>query len=284
MTASTAPSHPLDVPDVTVPRRHRVVARTVECDDVVTLALLPLDGEVAPWDPGQFHMLWVPGVGEVPISISGAGATGAVLHTIRSLGAVTEALCALEPGRVVGVRGPFGTGWDLDALVGTDVVFLGGGLGLAPLRAAMHAVLQRRDRHARVAFLAGARAPGRLLYRDEIVTWPDHDVQVELCVDEGDASWRGHVGVVTELLPRLRVDPAAATALVCGPEVMMRLGADALDRFGLDPTRIQLSLERAMDCGVGTCGHCQLGGVLVCREGPVVTWARARPLLMVAER
>jgi anaerobic sulfite reductase subunit B len=274
------------VADVAAPRRHRVVARTVESTDTVTLALDPVDvvgGAGGAWRPGQFNMLWVPGVGEVPISISGADGTATVLHTIRSLGSVTRALCDLVPGRVVGVRGPFGTGWDLGP-AGADVIVVGGGLGLAPLRAAMRVLLTERDRHGRVAFVAGARTPERVLYRDEIAGWADRGVQVVLCAEEAGPAWPGHVGLVTEPLPELAVDPAGAVALVCGPEVMMRHSADALVHLGVAPAHVQLSLERAMDCGVGTCGHCQLGELFVCRDGPVVTWDRAGPLLEVPER
>ncbi len=283
--------------ELCVPSPYRVVDRTVETADTVTLAIAPVDSLARAWEPGQFNMLWMPAVGEVPISISGGvggGATGGdrggdgtvLLHTIRAVGAVTRALCALEPGQTLGVRGPYGRGWDLDAASGRDVVIVGGGLGLAPLRPVVHETLRGRDRYGRLAFLAGARTPEDLLYMSELGQWRARtDLQTEVTVDAVPGrEWRGDVGVVTTLLPRIPFDPGRVVALVCGPEVMMRFVAAELLRQGVAPGDIQVSLERTMQCAVGSCGHCQLGSSFICRDGPVVTWERVGAAMGVRER
>jgi NAD(P)H-flavin reductase len=268
-----------------VPRRCRVRARRRELADTVTLTLDPLDGPALHPAPGQFMMLSAFGVGEAAVSASGDPTRpGPLVHTVRAVGAVTRALAGSRPGDVLGVRGPFGTGWDLDAICGGDVVMVAGGIGLAPLRPAIHALLARPDRHGRILLLVGARSPSTLLYARQLSTWADRrGLRLQVTVDVAAPGWTGQVGVVTELIPAARFDPAAATALVCGPEVMMGLAAEALADRGVDPDRIRLSLERNMRCGLGLCGHCQLGPLLVCRDGPVLTWARVAPLLAIRE-
>lgn len=268
-----------------VPRRHRVRSRRRELADTVTLALDPMDGPAPRPTPGQFVMLSAFGVGEAPVSASGDPTRpGPLVHTIRAVGAVTRALTASRPGDVLGVRGPFGTDWGLDTMRGGDVVIVAGGIGLAPLRPAVHALLARRERYGRVALLVGARSPGTLLYARQLAAWGRRgDLHVEVTVDAASPGWDGHVGVVTELIPAAPFDPARAAALVCGPEVMMRFAAKALADRGVDPDRIRLSLERNMRCALGHCGHCQLGPVLVCRDGPVFGYERVAPLLAVRE-
>lgn len=269
----------------TVPKPYRVVERTLETADTVTLALTPLDAPQPKWEPGQFNMLWVPGVGEVPISISGGDDT-VVVHTVRAVGAVTRALYALEPEQTLGVRGPYGTDWGLGDASGRDVVIIGGGLGLAPLRPAVYEVLRHGGGYGRVAFVAGARTPDDLLYRREIDGWrAGAEMQTEVTVDAVvESDWRGDVGVVTALLPRIRFDSERVVALVCGPEPMLRFVAAALLRRGVDPRNIRVSLERTMHCAVGTCGHCQLGSMFMCRDGPVLPWERVSAALGVRER
>jgi NAD(P)H-flavin reductase len=268
-----------------VPTLWRVRRRRRELADTVTLALEPLDGPALRYEPGQFNMLYVFGVGEVPMSISGdPGADGPLLHTVRAVGAVSRALCAARPGDVLGVRGPFGTGWELRHAEGRDVVVVAGGIGLAPLRPAVYRLLAERHRYGRIAILVGARSPDTLLYQGELRAWRGRfDIDVEVTVDHAERGWRGHVGVVTELLADLPLDPARATALVCGPEVMLRLAARALADRGVPPPAIRVSLERNMKCAVGHCGHCQLGPVLVCRDGAVFDYQRVAPLLAVRE-
>jgi anaerobic sulfite reductase subunit B len=268
-----------------VPRRHRVRSRRRELADTVTLALDPLDGPALHPRPGQFVMLSAFGVGEAPVSASGDPTRpGPLVHTIRAVGAVSRALAASRPGDVLGVRGPFGTDWGLDMMRGGDVLIVAGGIGLAPLRPVVHALLARRERYGRIALLIGARTPETLLYARQLAAWRGRgDLHVEVTVDAAAPGWAGHVGVVTELVPAARFDPDRVTALVCGPEIMMRLTAKALVDRGVDPDRIRLSLERNMRCALGHCGHCQLGPVLVCRDGPVFSYRRVAPLLAVRE-
>lgn len=254
-----------------------------ETPDTVTLALDPVGVRPQPFAPGQFNMLYAFGVGEVPISVSGDPAAGGpLLHTVRAVGAVTQAICAAEPGQVLGLRGPFGSSWEIEAAEGRDVVIVAGGIGLAPLRSAVYGVLSRRDRYGEVALLVGARSPADLLYRDEMETWRAA-IHVGVTVDHADTAWPGSVGVVTELLPGATFDPGRATALICGPEVMMRVAARALADMGVSPERIRVSLERNMKCAVGHCGHCQLGPAFVCKDGPVLPYAQMERLMAIRE-
>jgi NAD(P)H-flavin reductase len=266
------------------PARWRVAASRRETHDVVTLVLEPPRGEAFSFGPGQFNMLYAFGVGEVPISISGdPGAAGPVLHTIRDVGAVTHALCSLQPGDEVGVRGPYGTGWPLPGAEGGDVVIVAGGLGLPPLRPAIYRVLANRDRYRRVVLLYGARTPADLLFTGEVAGWRSRfDLEVEVTVDAAGDAWRGDVGVVPDLIARARFDPAA-TAYVVGPEVMIRFTIRALLAAGLAAGRVFVSMERDMQCAVAMCGHCQLGPFLVCRDGPVFCYRSLAPWFWMRE-
>jgi NAD(P)H-flavin reductase len=234
---------------------------------------------------GQFNMLYTHAVGEVPISISGAPREpGRLVHTIRAVGAVTRAMEKLEAGDQVTVRGPYGAGWPLDELAGREVLVVAGGLGLAPLRPAILELLERRAELAGLQVLVGARAPEELLYREELRRWRARfDVDVEVTVDRAGRDWHGPVGVVTRLVDQARFEAARAAALVCGPEIMMRFALRALEARGVAADRVWLSLERSMKCGVGLCGHCQLGGHFVCKDGPVYRADRIAPLLHVRE-
>lgn len=265
--------------EMLIPRRYQVVDRLVETRDVATLTLAPIDRPLPVPAPGQFAMLTVFGVGEVPISVS---AMSGFVHTVRAVGAVTKALCAVPPGTVLGVRGPFGgAGWDLAAARGRDVLIVAGGIGLAPLRPVLQGCLADRDAYGSVALLAGARMPADLLYDAQLRAV--EGVEVRLTVDRATSGWRGHIGVVTTLLEQAAFDPRNCVAYVCGPEIMMRFTAEALLRHGVPGPRVQLSLERNMRCGDAWCGHCQLGPLIVCRDGPVVTYDQVAPLLTVRE-
>lgn len=269
-----------------LPSRYRVVQRRVETADSATLRLEPVDRPLPAPRPGQFTMLYARGVGEVPISVSGIAPAGdgCLVHTIRNVGAVSGALHGAAPGTVVGARGPFGTSWDLDTAEGQDLVIVAGGIGLAPLRPVVLAALARRASYGRVVLVAGARTPGEFLFRDDLRGWASRDdLDVELTIDAPASGWDGTVGFVTEPLARLGLDAARTIAFVCGPEAMMRFSARILLRKGLAAERIRISLERNMKCGIGLCGHCQLGPILVCRDGPVVNYAFAEPLLTVRE-
>ncbi len=274
MTAVPAPMRP--VPYV-------VTGRHAETSDTVTLMLRPAANPVEAPRPGQFTMLYAFGVGEVPVSVSGSGRGEVLVQTIRAVGAVTRALCAAAPGDVIGVRGPFGTDWGLGIADGRDVVIVAGGIGLAPLRPVVLAALDQRARYDRVVLLVGARSPEDLIFTRELETWRRRGADVRVTVDHGRAGWDGHVGLVTSLIENAIADPADTAAFVCGPEIMMRLSADALARCGVPAGDIRVSLERNMRCGAALCGHCQLGPLLLCRDGPVVSYAEAAPLVTIKE-
>jgi NAD(P)H-flavin reductase len=265
------------------PLRYRVESRREETCDTVTLVLTPVDEPIPVPVPGQFTMVYAFGVGEVPVSVSGRAGLSGIVHTVRAVGAVTRALCAARPGEVLGVRGPYGVGWFLPAPRGADLVVVAGGIGLAPLRPVVRHAMADRCRYGRVALLVGARTPGELLYPEEYDGWRAAGVDVRVTVDRAEAGWTGHVGVVTTLLDGLETDRARTAAFVCGPEVMMRFAARDLTDLGVPARAVQVSLERNMRCGAALCGHCQLGPLLVCRDGPVVGYDRAAPLMSVKE-
>lgn len=266
------------------PVLYRVVDNVHETDATATLSLQPLEEALRTGTPGQFNMLWSWGVGEVPISSSALPPSELLVHTIRDVGGVSHALCRAEPGAVVGVRGPFGHGWDLGAVGDHAVVLVAGGIGLAPLRPVVHAILAERNRFADVSLVVGARAAGELLFRQELdAWWQERRISVRTIVDRPSLDWHGSVGIVTNELPRVSIDPRRTTAMICGPEIMMRFVATHLVNRGVSAQRIFVSLERNMQCAIEHCGHCQLGGSFVCADGPVLTWEVAQPLLAVPE-
>lgn len=264
-----------------LPVRYQVVDRRRETHDTVSLTLAPHDEPLAPPAAGTFMMLWVFGVGEVAISVS-ATEGDHLVHTVRAAGAVTRALCQLEPGDTVGVRGPFGSDWGVDGheLDGRPLVVVAGGLGLAPVRSAIRVVSADPDRFGPLHLVVGARSPEDLLYPGELDRWRRQLAGVHVTVDRPAPGWTGEVGVVTELLGRVPVS-ADTVALVCGPEIMLRYVAEALVGRGVEPTAIRVSLERSMACAVTHCGRCQLGPLFVCREGPVVAYATVADLLRI---
>jgi anaerobic sulfite reductase subunit B len=293
-------------PGPMVPVAHRVVETWRETEDVVTLVLEPVGDALAPFRNGQFNMLTVYGVGEAAISVSGARGEGLLMHTVRDVGNVTHELCRSGPGDVIGVRGPFGTDWDAacgaagsasDDSFGAGysdsaadpVVVVAGGIGLAPLRGVLYELLAPRSDGGRarrqVSAIIGAREPSQLMYRDDLEAWERAGGQVLTTVDVAAPGWTGHVGLVTALLDHAKFDVEHARALVCGPEIMMRFTARGLVDKGMDPDRIWVSLERNMQCGLGWCGHCQIGPLLVCRDGPIVPYAGVvSELLLQRER
>jgi NAD(P)H-flavin reductase len=260
-----------------VPRPARIRHLRQETADTCTLWLAPPDGRF-PFAPGQFNMLYHFAVGEVPISISGDPARPEVLHhTVKVVGAVTAAIRSLGRGGVLGVRGPFGHPWPLEAARGADLVLIAGGVGLAPLRPAVRHLLRHRRRYGKVALLVGARTPHDLLYRRELARWRmAGDIQVLVTVDRADPAWSGRVGVVPALLDEVAFDPGNTLVFACGPEVMMRFTLRALERRGVTDERIYLSMERNMKCAVAFCGHCQFGPSFICKDGPVLRYDRIR--------
>jgi NAD(P)H-flavin reductase len=284
--ADVAPGRPIGAtPGPMLPRPYRVEERRQDTRDTVTLVLEPLDGDPLRFGAGQFTMLDAFGTGEVPISISGDPTRPAPLeHTVRDVGSVTHALVRSDPGTVLGVRGPYGTGWGTVDGVGGDLLVVAGGIGLAPLRPALLEALARREAFGRLVLLYGARTPDDVLFVDQLRSWRDrHGVEVEVTVDYGTREWTGRVGLVTSLIPRAGFDPRNTLALVCGPEVMMRYVATALLDRGVPADRVRLSMERNMRCGVGLCGHCQLRELFLCVDGPVLPYDRLAPLMTVPE-
>ena len=272
-----------DVLNPMLPQPFRVEGVWRETHDTFTLTLKPRDGTVpAPFAPGQFSMLYVFGVGELPISISGdPDQPQRLAYTVRSVGSATQALVSHRPGDSLGVRGPFGTAWPLAEARGKDVLIVAGGIGLAPLRPAIYQILLHRDDYVRLIVLYGARSPRDLLYRKELRSWSrSPDTQILTTVDYGGVSWRGRVGVVTTLFRHVRLHPDRTVVLICGPEIMMRYVISELkENRGVSASDIYLSMERNMKCAVGFCGHCQYGPHFICKDGPVFPYHRLQSLL-----
>lgn len=260
-----------------VPQPWQIQRVRQETGDTFTMELEPLAGsERPPFAAGQFNMLYVFGVGEVPISISGdPEKSGPLIHTTRAVGVVTNAMRKLKRQDVLGVRGPFGTPWPLQQAEGSDVVLVAGGLGLAPLRPAIYQILAHRKRYGRVLLLYGARTPADLLYQKQLNEWAARaDLETFVTVDHATPGWTGDVGVVTRFIPRAAFDPLDTVALVCGPEMMMRFTILELQKRGLAVDQIVVSMERNMKCALGFCGHCQYGPTFVCKDGPVFNYGR----------
>ena len=272
--------------DPMTPTPYRVLEKRREQADSFTLELASINaGGGQNFRPGQFNMLYVFGVGEVPISISGDPANAdRLVHTIRNVGGVTNAMAGLNKGDVIGVRGPFGSAWPVKEAEGDDVVIIAGGVGLAPLRPAIHHVLTDRSKYGRFVILYGARTPRDIMFMPELMKWRGRvDTQVEVTVDRTSNDWSGNVGAVTKLIPRADFDRGRATVLVCGPEIMMRFAIAELDGSGVSKDSIYVSMERNMKCAVGFCGHCQFGGYFVCRDGPVFPYGKIEALLKIRE-
>jgi NAD(P)H-flavin reductase len=268
--------------DPMVPRPYRVRRVRHEMPDTFTLELEPEDrGEIPAFAPGQFNMLYVFGVGEIPISISGdPSRRGPLVHTTRAVGVVSKAMRDLKQGDSIGVRGPFGSHWPIERAQGKDVVIVAGGIGLAPLRPAMYHLSAERDSYGKVILLYGARTSSDILFRRELETWrAQFDLDVYVTVDRATGAWRGSVGVVTRLISRAPFDPLNTVAMVCGPEIMMRFTTTELLKRGVSAENLYISMERNMKCAIGQCGHCQYGPHFVCKDGPVFAFTAVRDLL-----
>jgi NAD(P)H-flavin reductase len=264
--------------DPMIPNPWRVVNRWEETRDVFSLQLEPVEAkEPLLFAPGQFNMLYAFGAGESAISISGDpnDKCGLLTHTIRRVGNVTAALSRLQKGDQIGLRGPFGNPWPMHDLHGRDLVFIAGGIGLAPLRPAIYHALSHRSDYGRIVVLAGAREPGDILFAAELDQWKALEgVESRLTVDRAEDGWTRSVGVVTRLIPKAEFDPANVAALICGPEIMMRYTRTELRNRGVTDDRIFVTMERNMKCAVAFCGHCQLGPEFVCKDGPVFRFDR----------
>jgi NAD(P)H-flavin reductase len=269
------------------PRFLTVQRRVPETPGVVSLDIVANESDhpAAGFRPGQFNMLYAFGIGEAAISISGdAAVTDRITHTIRSVGRVSAALASLKRGERIGVRGPFGSSWPVTEAAGCDVLVIAGGIGLVPLRGVLYHLLRNRESFGRIALLYGARTPQDLLFAKELDRWRRMpDFQVRVAVERAGRDWLGDVGYVIRLLPKVRFDPADTIAMVCGPEVMIRSSALALQDSGVAADQVFVSLERNMKCAIGLCGHCQLGEHFICKDGPVYRYDRVRDLLSVRE-
>lgn len=265
------------------PEFFRIVKKKRETSDTFTIELKPLEERNLPSAPGQFNMLYRFGVGEVPISISRVSEKSYV-HTIKIVGSVTKALSRLEIGDQVGVRGPFGKPWPIDACLGKDVVLLAGGIGLAPLRPVIHHLLNHRKEFGSIALLYGAREPKEMVFTEEIKDWNQKlDNQVFMAVDFAPQTWGGNVGVVTTLIPRIPFDLNGAAALLCGPEIMLRFSAAELLKEGISEGSIYLAMERNMKCAIGHCGRCQYVPFFICKDGSILSYSKVKHFLSKKE-
>lgn len=261
-----------------------IVEKIREAEDINTYRLEFVDEQMREryrFEAGQFNMVYLFGVGEVAISIvSDPDESEFLDHTIRAVGRITQAIADLQPGDVLGVRGPFGQGWPLEEARGRDVVIVTGGLGCAPVAGAIEYIFRRRTQYGSVKILHGVKTPHDLLYRERFEAWRRFpDTEILLTSDQPDRGWSHHIGVVTELFELVSIDPPKSVVLMCGPEIMMRLGAPIFMRRGIPSTAIYVSLERHMECGIGLCGHCQLGPYFLCKDGPVMRYDRVEPWL-----
>jgi len=269
--------------DCVTPAEARIIERIEECPTVYTLRLRFTDPALHAafsFAPGQFNMLYLPAVGEVPISIvSDPEDEHLYDHTIRAVGRVTKALARLGEGERIGVRGPFGRGWPLEEAQGRDVVIITGGLGCAPVVSVINYIIRRRERFGRLTILQGVKHAADLIWRERYEAWAQlPDTHVLLAADVGGPGWPWHTGLVTGLLDQVPLDHAPIV-MMCGPQGMMRAVAGDLQHRGVAQEAIWLSMERNMQCGVGLCGHCQLGGRFVCRDGPVFRYDELAPLM-----
>lgn len=266
-----------------LPQPYTVLSNKKETSDIFTLELKALDHSSFNFAPGQFNMVYLFGFGEVPISISSDPADKSVLlHTIRSVGPVTEGLRKLGPGEEVGIRGPFGTAWPLSSK-GREVLIVAGGVALAPLRAALCFLAQNLNQYQSVTLLYGARTPQDMMYKEELALWAKQGITVEVSVDHKDDVWQGPVGVVTNLISRHVHNPKNTLALVCGPEIMMHFSVLELVKAQVKEEQIFLSMERNMQCATGFCGHCQLGPYFMCKDGPIFRYPQLKKWLAIKE-
>lgn len=266
------------------PHEAEIIERIEETPSIYTLRLRFTDPAVHQayrFAPGQFNMLYLYGVGEVPISIvSDPHDDHLVDHTIRAVGRVTNAMAKLKVGDRLGVRGPYGRGWPMLEAEGKDVVIVTGGLGCAPVVSVIHYVLKRREHYGRLTIMQGVKHADDLIWREQYEAWNQlPNTQVLIAADQGGPLWPWHVGHVPMLFDKANLDTANSTVMMCGPEGMMIAAGKAMLERGMPAEQLWLSMERNMQCGAGKCGHCQMGGYFVCKDGPVFSWPEIEPML-----
>ncbi len=277
-----------EITDPMLPRPFRIEKTTRETDDTFTFELIPTEGNGTSdfqFAAGQFNMLYTFGCGEIPISISGnPDKPQRLVHTIRAVGGVTRAMKKLKKGDTIGVRGPYGSAWPVQAAEGNDVIIIAGGIGLAPLRPAIYSILNNREKYGKFILLYGARTPKDILFEKQLREWRGRfDMQVLITVDHAVGTWKGNIGVVPDLIKRVSFDADSTVAMVCGPEIMMRFCVIGLRNRGIEHDRIFVSMERNMKCGIGLCGHCQYGPEFICKDGPVFPFSRIQKLFDIYE-
>lgn len=262
-----------------MPLRAVIEAVKKETADVKTYSLRLRDSISFDCRPGQFNMVGSPGIGEAPISVSSIKKGGEIEHTIRAIGRVTEYIGKLAEGDEILLRGPYGSGWPLDKARGGDVLIVAGGLGLAPLRPAIEAVLKDRGYFDNVALVYGARDPLNVIFAGDLLSWKEHFTVIQT-VDEAPKGlqWLHEQGLVTDFIGNALGRPEKTTAFVCGPEIMMRFVARRLILEGVSAGKLYVSLERRMKCGTAQCGHCQHGPFFVCKDGPVFLYRNVQGL------
>ncbi len=251
-------------------------------EDTVSFTLLPDDGSEVVFEPGHFNMIYAFGIGEIPISISG-GSRDHFHHTVRDVGSTSTALTHLKPGMKVGIRGPYGNTWPLKVCEGGDVIVVGGGIGLAPLRPVVQYLEDHGDKFNKRILLIGARSPQQLIFNEDIERWKEAGIEVHISVDTATPEWKGTVGGVTKLFSKIDFDATKAKAIICGPEIMMRFCAGELEAMGMSRKDIYVSMERNMKCAIGLCGHCQFGPDFICKDGPVFTYEQVGQLMTIKE-
>jgi NAD(P)H-flavin reductase len=263
--------------DSHIPHVAVIEQRIQETPTIFTLRLR-YDWEVTQpyeFDPGQFNMVTLFGVGEIPISIVNDPQENTFFdHTIRVVGRVSDGLSKLQPGDRVGIRGPFGRGWPLARMKGKDILLITGGLGCAPLVSVIRYLMRRRDFYGRIHILQGVKHSSDLIWREQYEEWEKlRDVHILLAADVASKGWKGQQGMVTELINQISLRPQRTVALLCGPELMMLTAIANLRDLGLADGSIWFSMERNMQCGIGQCGHCQIGPHYVCQDGPVFNYS-----------
>lgn len=272
--------------DPYLPREVEVVERIQESATIFTLTLRLLDlenHEPFHFHPGQFNMLYLYGVGEVAISIvSDPEKKDTLSHTIRAIGRVTRALQHLQPGARMGLRGPYGRGWPLEQIKGRDVVLITGGLGCAPSVSIIRYILERREQYGHLSILQGVKHSDDFIFRQQYALWAKSpNTEIHIAADQAGPKWPWGVGYVTDLIDKIKINPDNTVAMMCGPEMMMHTAITVLNKKGLSEDTIYLSMERNMECGFGQCGHCQYGGLFVCKDGPVFAYSEIKELFKV---
>ena len=275
------------VKDAYLPCAAEIIEITQESPTIFTLHCRFTDlaiQEQFKFSPGQFNMVYLYGVGEVAISISSDPDEQHVIsHTIRALGRITKALQTLEKGDQIGIRGPFGRGWPLLKAVSKDVVIVTGGLGCAPTVSVINYIMARRNQYRNLKILQGVKHSDDYIFRKQYAKWQQMpQTEIHIAADAAGPKWPWSVGFVTDMIQSLKLDPKNTVAMMCGPEMMMRTAVNALVKLGLAEQQIFLSMERNMECGIGHCGHCQYGGLFVCKDGPVFAYPEIKELFSVA--